>query len=331
MLLDVTPLSLCIGVAGGLAETVIERNTPVPIEQTRTFTTFQDQQESVKIRVYQGESRTAEENELLGQFTFSGFRRAARGEVRIGVTFEIDTDGLVNVTARDPDTGQQASTQITLTSGLSPEEVDRLVAEGSADRVRTATPPPDAARVAPAAESSTPPRPDPSVGHPMHAPDEELEVLDEDFASAIETDETGAAGDPEVDLCPWLEQEPVGGPAAEPELDLDPEPLVASDPEPDVEIDLGTTAVDGQPIAAEATAEDEATQPRLIELGEELSAEVDPGLEGVEGLEISDSPLDASPGYEPPEPVEDEPLLSDRESLFGELDEDLAPGEEPEV
>jgi hypothetical protein len=333
MLLDVTPLSLCIGVAGGLAETVIERNTPVPIEQTRTFTTFQDQQESVKIRVYQGESRTAEENELLGQFTFSGFRRAARGEVRIGVTFEIDTDGLVNVTARDPDTGQQASTQITLTSGLSPEEVDRLVAEGSADRVRTATAPPDAAP--PASESGTPPRPDPAIGHPMHAPNEELEVLDEDFASAIESDETGT-GDPEVDLDSWLDQEPVGSPAAEPQLDLDPEPLVASDPEPDVEIDLATTAVDTQPSAAEASAEDEATQPRLIELGEELSAEVDPGLEdpgleGVEGLEISDSPLDASPGFEPPEPVADEPLLSDRESLFGELDEDLAPGEEPEV
>ena len=139
MLLDVTPLSLCIGVAGGLAEPVIERNTPVPIEQTRVFTTFQDQQESVKIRVYQGEARTARENELLGEFTFSGFRKAARGEVRIEVTFEIDTDGLVNVTARDPDTGQQASPQITLSSGLSPEEVERMVAAGRTDCVRTAT------------------------------------------------------------------------------------------------------------------------------------------------------------------------------------------------
>ena len=64
--------------AGGLAEPVIERNTPVPIEQTRTFTTVQDLQESVKIRVYQGESRQAEENELLGQFEFSGFKKATR-------------------------------------------------------------------------------------------------------------------------------------------------------------------------------------------------------------------------------------------------------------
>ena len=327
MLLDVTPLSLCIGVAGGLAETVIERNTPVPIEQTRSFTTFQDQQESVKIRVYQGESRTAEENELLGQFTFSGFRRAARGEIRIEVTFEIDTDGLVNVTARDPDTGQQASTQITLSSGLSPEEVDRLVAEGSADRVRTATPPPDAGSAAPGAESAAPPDPGPSVGHPMDAPDKEPEVLDEDFASAIEADETGTTDDPDADLSLWLEQEPLGSPPADPALDLDSESLVASAPEPDAEIDLGTTAVDH---VTETAPEDEATHPRLIELGEELSTELDPGLEGFEGLEISDAPLDASPGYECPETVEDEPLLSDRQSLFGELDEDLVgPGEEP--
>src|SRR5512139_1654499 len=73
MLLDVTPLDLRIGVAGGLAEPVIERNTPVPIEQTRTFTTVADYQESVQIRVYQGDHRLAEDNTLLGQFEFSGF------------------------------------------------------------------------------------------------------------------------------------------------------------------------------------------------------------------------------------------------------------------
>ena len=81
-LLDVTPLSLRIGVAGDMAESVIERNTPVPIEQTRTFTTFQDDQALVQIRVYQGESRVASENELLGQFEFSGFRKARRGRSR---------------------------------------------------------------------------------------------------------------------------------------------------------------------------------------------------------------------------------------------------------
>jgi molecular chaperone DnaK len=137
-LLDVTPLSLRIGVAGGLAETVIERNTPVPIEQTRAFTTLRDHQESVKIRVYQGESREAAENELLGQFEFSGFKRARRGEVEIDVTFEINTDGIVNVTASDRETGQQASTQITLSSGLSEGELQEIIEEGRTDRMENA-------------------------------------------------------------------------------------------------------------------------------------------------------------------------------------------------
>ena len=137
-LLDVTPLSLRIGVAGGLAETVIDRNTPVPIEQTRAFTTVQDQQERVKIRVYQGESRKADENELLGQFEFSGFKKAPRGEVRIDVTFEINGDGIVNVTARDRETGQQASTEILLSSGLSEQEMAKILKDRRTDRVQTA-------------------------------------------------------------------------------------------------------------------------------------------------------------------------------------------------
>ncbi len=138
-LLDVTPLSLKIGVAGGLAENVIERNTPVPIEQTRTFTTYQDMQESVRIRVFQGESRQADGNELLGQFEFSGFEAKARGQTRIDVTFEIDADGILSVTAGDQETGHQASTTITLNSGLSNEELDGILDEGRADRVQTAT------------------------------------------------------------------------------------------------------------------------------------------------------------------------------------------------
>jgi molecular chaperone DnaK len=135
-LLDVTPLSLRIGVAGGMAETVIERNTPVPIEQTRSFTTYQDFQELVKIRVYQGESRKAEENELLGQFEFSGFKKLPRGQVKIDVTFAINSDGLVNVTAADRETGRRASTTITLSSGLSAQELDAIVAEDRTQRVQ---------------------------------------------------------------------------------------------------------------------------------------------------------------------------------------------------
>jgi molecular chaperone DnaK len=140
-LLDVTPLSLCVGVAGGLAEPVIERNTPVPIEQTRTFTTFQDNQESVKIRVYQGESRQSEDNELLGQFEFSGFKKGRRGEVQIDVTFEINADGIVNVTARDRATGQEASTRITLSSGLSDTEIAGIIEQGRTGRLEPTTVP----------------------------------------------------------------------------------------------------------------------------------------------------------------------------------------------
>ncbi|HXV35888.1 MAG TPA: Hsp70 family protein [Myxococcota bacterium] len=139
-LLDVTPLSLRIGVAGGLAEAIIERNTPVPIEQTRRFTTFQDFQESVDIRVYQGESRSAHENELLGQFTFSGFEKARRGEVSIDITFEINADGIVNVRAKDLSTGKQASTRITLSAGLSEGEIETIIQTGRTERVSTASP-----------------------------------------------------------------------------------------------------------------------------------------------------------------------------------------------
>jgi hypothetical protein len=146
-LLDVTPLSLRIGVAGDMAESVIERNTPVPIEQTRTFTTFQDNQESVQIRVYQGESRVADENELLGQFEFSGFRKARRGEVAIDVTFEINADGIVNVTARDQETGKQSSTSITLSSGLSENELKSIIDEARTDRVQKTAAAPAAAAV----------------------------------------------------------------------------------------------------------------------------------------------------------------------------------------
>ncbi|MEM9043045.1 MAG: Hsp70 family protein, partial [Actinomycetota bacterium] len=138
MLLDVTPLDLRIGVAGGLAEPVIERNTPVPIEQTRTFTTVQDHQESVQIKVYQGDHRQAEENTLLGQFEFSGFEKGMRADVKIDVTFEIDADGIVNVTAADQRTGEAASTQITLSSGLAEQEIEKIIEQDVAGRVATA-------------------------------------------------------------------------------------------------------------------------------------------------------------------------------------------------
>ncbi|MDP6980444.1 MAG: Hsp70 family protein [Myxococcota bacterium] len=142
-LLDVTPLDLRIGVAGGLAEPIIERNTPVPIEQSRNFSPFKDHQESVTLKVYQGDSRQAEHNELLGQFEFSGFTPGLRSKTSIEVRFEINADGIVNVIARDPVSGQQASTEITLSSGLSEAEMDDILTRDRTASVKTAANPDD--------------------------------------------------------------------------------------------------------------------------------------------------------------------------------------------
>jgi hypothetical protein len=122
-LVDVTPLPLRIGTVGGFTEKIIDKNTPIPIEKGRTFTTSRDGQDKVKIRVCQGESNKFDECELLGEFEFSGFRIGFRGEVKIEVNFEINTDGIVNVTARDVETGQATSTTIALSSGLSEADI----------------------------------------------------------------------------------------------------------------------------------------------------------------------------------------------------------------
>ena len=236
-LLDVTPLSLKIGVAGGLAETVIDRNTPVPIEQTRTFTTFQDLQESVKIRVYQGESRQAAENELLGQFEFGGFKKARRGEVRIEVTFEINSDGIVNVTARDPATGQQASTQITLASGLTEDEIKSIIQRGRTSQVvptgeaphgAPARPIAPAAGIAGAAAAAAAPayRPAPLAPRaplgPQPGGDDELEVLPDDLPALPELDTPLPAEEASdaQELVPLDEESPILGGPGESELEL---------------------------------------------------------------------------------------------------------------
>ena len=124
-LVDVTPLSLRIGTVGGYTERIIEKNTPIPIEKSKTFTTSRDGQEKVKIRVYQGESNKADDCELLGEFEFGGFRIAYRGDVKIDVTFEIDSNGIVNVAATDQETGQRTSTTISLSSGLSEADIQK--------------------------------------------------------------------------------------------------------------------------------------------------------------------------------------------------------------
>src|SRR3954469_899456 len=126
-LVDVTPLSLRIGTVGGYTEKIIDKNTPVPIDKSKAFTTSRDGQDKVKIRVYQGESNKADECEMLGEFEFAGFRIGYRGEVKIEVTFEINTDGIVSVSAADLETGQRTTTTINLSSGLSEQDIQRSV------------------------------------------------------------------------------------------------------------------------------------------------------------------------------------------------------------
>ena len=134
--MDVTPLSLRIGTVGGFTEKIIEKNTPIPIDRSKTFTTSRDGQEKVKIRVYQGESNRADECEMLGEFEFAGFKVGYRGDVKIEVTFEIDTNGIVNVSAADLETGQKTSTTISLSSGLSEADIQRSIAANQATQLQ---------------------------------------------------------------------------------------------------------------------------------------------------------------------------------------------------
>jgi molecular chaperone DnaK len=129
LLLDVTPHSLGIMIVGGYFHKLIEQNTTVPTSKSHIFTTVKDNQTSVKILVLQGEAERAEENELLGEFILTGLRRAPKGEVEIEVTFDISADGIVSVSAKDMETGQQQSITVTATSGLTEDEIRRMVEE----------------------------------------------------------------------------------------------------------------------------------------------------------------------------------------------------------
>ncbi|MCA9536626.1 MAG: molecular chaperone DnaK [Myxococcales bacterium] len=127
VLLDVTPHTLGIMVVGGYFEELIPQNTTVPTARSKPFTTVRDNQTAVKILVLQGESRRAEENELLGEFVLTGLRRAPAGEVEVDVTFEINADGIVSVHARDIETGKEQSITVTATSGLTKDEVAAMM------------------------------------------------------------------------------------------------------------------------------------------------------------------------------------------------------------
>ena len=129
VLLDVTPLSLGIEVKGGLFERLIEKNTTIPTEESKIFTTAADNQTAVQVRVFQGEREIAEENELLGEFQLAGIPPAPAGTPQIEVTFDIDENGIVNVAAEDQGSGSAEDITIEGGVGLSDEEIDRMQEE----------------------------------------------------------------------------------------------------------------------------------------------------------------------------------------------------------
>jgi molecular chaperone DnaK len=129
LLLDVTPLTLSIETLGGIATPLIERNTTIPTRKSQIFSTAADGQTQVEIHVVQGERPMAADNKTLGRFILDGIPPAPRGVPQIEVTFDIDADGILNVSAKDKATGREQSIVITASSGLSEAEIERMVKE----------------------------------------------------------------------------------------------------------------------------------------------------------------------------------------------------------
>ena len=136
LLLDVTPLSLGVETRGGVMTKIIERNTTIPARRSEVFSTAEDNQPAVDVVVLQGERERAADNRVLGRFRLENIRPAPRGEPQIEVTYDLDANGIVNVTARDRDTGAEQGITISESSNLDSSEIDRMVAE--ADRNRAA-------------------------------------------------------------------------------------------------------------------------------------------------------------------------------------------------
>jgi molecular chaperone DnaK len=129
LLLDVTPLSLGVETLGGVSTTLIERNTTIPIRKSETFSTAEDNQTAVDIHVLQGERPMAEDNMTLGRFRLDGIPPAPRGLPQIEVAFDIDANGILNVTARDKASGREQKVTITASTNLNKQDVERMVDE----------------------------------------------------------------------------------------------------------------------------------------------------------------------------------------------------------
>ncbi|MDO6694425.1 molecular chaperone DnaK [Aliiglaciecola sp. 3_MG-2023] len=134
LLLDVTPLSLGIETMGGVMTALIEKNSTIPTKKSQTFSTAEDNQSAVTVHVLQGERKQAAGNKSLGQFNLEGIRPAQRGAPQIEVTFDIDADGILHVSAKDKDTGKEQKITIQASSGLSESEVEQMVADAEANK-----------------------------------------------------------------------------------------------------------------------------------------------------------------------------------------------------
>ena len=134
LLLDVTPLSLGIETLGGVSTKLIEKNTTIPTKKSQVFSTAEDNQPAVSIRVLQGEREMASDNKALGNFELVGIAPAARGVPQIEVTFDIDANGIVNVSAKDKGTGKEQKIQIQASGGLSDDEIEKMVKDAEANK-----------------------------------------------------------------------------------------------------------------------------------------------------------------------------------------------------